>query len=60
MKNNLKLVSELIEEFTQDIEHIDAKDYLSMALASHIERGSGLPREYVNEVVHLYFEGFKL
>jgi hypothetical protein len=56
--NNLKVVSELIEEYVQDITCIDQKDYLKDALTSNIARSSGLPPLYVKSVVQNYFDGF--
>lgn len=58
MDNNLKIVSELIENYCQDIAEIDQKDYLKGALASHIERASGLPRMYIEQVIRAFFDGF--
>lgn len=56
--NNLKVVSELIEDYVQDIEDIESKEYLKTALVSHITTRSGLPRLYVLRVVKSYFDGF--
>jgi hypothetical protein len=56
--NNLKVVSELIEEYVQDIENIDQKEYLKVALTANITRICGLPKQYVKEVVQAYFDGF--
>ena len=58
MENNLKIVSELIEFYVQDIDQIDMKEYLKTAMASNIARHSGLPHLYVKEVVQAYFDGF--
>ena len=58
MENNLKIVSELIEFYVQDIDQIDMKEYLKTAMASNIARHSGLPQQYVKEVVQAYFDGF--
>jgi hypothetical protein len=56
--NNLKIVSELIEYYIQDIDDIDQKDYLMAAMESHITRNSELPRLYVKQVIRAYFDGF--
>ena len=56
--NNLKIVSELIEYYTQDISDIDQKDYLKVAMASHITTASKLPRWYVEQVIRAYFDGY--
>jgi hypothetical protein len=56
--NNLKIVSELIEYYIQDIDDIDQKDYLMTAMESNITRNSELPRLYVKQVIRAYFDGF--
>jgi len=56
--NNLKTVSELIEFYVQDIKDIDQKEYLKVAITRHISKRSGLPAQYVREVVQAYFDGF--
>ena len=57
--NNLKKVSDAIDYLVQDVENIGEKDYLKMAIASHIERDTKLPRGYIDQVVKAYFDGFK-
>jgi hypothetical protein len=56
--NNLKVVSELIELYVSDIDDIDQKEYLKVAMTSNITRHCGLPEQYVKEVVQSYFDGF--
>ena len=56
--NNLKVISELIEFYVQDIEDIEQKEYLKTAMKSNIARHSGLPEQYVKEVIQAYFDGF--
>ncbi len=45
----------LIREYTQDIDNIQQKEYLNVAMTSHITRASGYPQEFVNRVVNLFF-----
>jgi hypothetical protein len=56
--NNLKVVSELIEFYVSDIEDIDQKEYLKVAMTANITRNCGLPKQYVKEVIQSYFDGF--
>jgi hypothetical protein len=61
--NNLKVVSELIEFYVSDIDDIDQKEYLKVAMTANITRhceldGLDLPKQYVKEVVQAYFDGF--
>ena len=59
-KSALIVVTELIELYTQDIEDIEVKDWLSTAITSHIQTRTQYPELYVRKCVDLYFMGFSV
>lgn len=52
---NIDTVFNAIENYVQDIENIQQKEYLAPALTSHIARGHDLPTEFVAKAVALFF-----
>lgn len=60
MDHAYKEVWDSIQYYTQDINNIEAKDFLKPALIGYVYNDTGLPRDYVVRAVNLYFMGFSV